>query len=253
VDTATGSTAEFWEVAPGQVFFTESGGPNTRPAARIKGAAHLSNLWNAVAPGAAMPDDLAAANAKTRHATADTLAPAAGDPPPFSKSSGQPATPDVSHRETELTIVPQGTSTPPGDPNDFCDATWFYNNLAYAYCSGTEDSYWSHSWCWYDRWGPSVSGSNMIFDEGALCDHNSTNDLILTITRGGSGNGSWSVPSASWRTWSFFTGQSCPCSICGGSCSFNLYNLSIVMNGTSGDVQFAGGVCQPGNPNCSSE
>src|SRR5262245_37917598 len=54
VSTPTGSTAELWQLEPGTVFFTETGGPGTRPAAPSD-AHDLPTVWKAIAPATPMP------------------------------------------------------------------------------------------------------------------------------------------------------------------------------------------------------
>jgi hypothetical protein len=138
-------------------------------------------------------------------------------------------------------------SPPPSDPNDFCSPAWFYNNLAGAYCN--PDDWLSYTWCWYDRWSPYVGSTTDVFDQGAVCNYNSSNDVIFYINRQGVGSssGSWSLPSKSWRTWSFFTGQDCGWF----NCSFNYYNMQTGFSGSWGDLHFAGGICGTGHAHCS--
>ena len=246
VSTAAGSTAEFWQLAPGEVLFTESGASGAVPAAPAKSGTRLSALWSAVAPDKPMPNALAIADATARPANSSAEA----DPalvPLVDVSPGQPAqwasSPAGEAGSKSRQPQPLDVSPPPGDPNDFCDPTWFYNHLASEYCNSS--GLLSYTWCLYDRWLPSVSGSSLVYDKGALCNYRSSDDVILTIDRGGSGSGTWSVPSQSWRTWSFFTSDNCGWF----SCSWNLYGLQVFMSGSWGDVQFAGGTCYP-HSNC---
>ena len=90
--------------------------------------------------------------------------------------------------------------------------------------------------------------SGMVYDKGAVCNYNSSNDVIFFVNRQGKGatSGSWSLPSKSWRTWSFFTGQDCGIF----SCTHNFYNFQTGFRGSWGDLHFAGGLCYRGGFNC---
>jgi hypothetical protein len=242
VSTSGGTTAEFWQVDFGRYLFTESGGAGTQPTVASPDKQRLAALWAAVAPGRAMPKELAEADLDVRRATVGVTPVAApvalaGDP---AHAPEAPAARGVVHPLG-------GASPPPGDPNDFCNARWFYDHLATFYCNGG-DSTLPYTWCFYDRWSPSASSGNVVSDQGAICNHASSNDVIFATNRDGGPSGSWSLPSQSWRTWSYTTGESCGLF----SCSFNVYNASIYMSGSWGDMQFAGGFCQD-HTSCTSD
>jgi hypothetical protein len=237
VTTPTGSTAEFWQLRPGHIFFTESGGPGTRPAAPAPRERSLASVWRAVAPGQGMP------------AILERVASETGDEPPASIA----AEPAAGGSGGEVVAAPDGTLKPGASPapeaplapetspelalvpDEFCSPSWFYNNLAWSYCSGGGYSY---AYCWYDRWLPSVWGSGLISDSGAVCNYASSNDVILTVNRQGAPSGSWSLPSSSWRTWSGWAGTSCNIF----TCWYNRYDMQAFFSGSWGDLHFAGGM-----------
>jgi hypothetical protein len=239
VQTPTGSVAEFWQVRPGDVFFTEAGGLGTRPAVAPKKGMPLSTLWAAVAPGKEMPHSLVVADA--------TIPPTDGDRarlddsvPSASASEGVPAQlPGEAASPSSKAPTAHPLGAPAGDPNDFCGATWFYNNLAATYCDGSFP--FSYRWCLYDRWLPSFSGNGLATDRGAVCNHQSSNDVTFSVNRSDSGSGIWSLPSQSWRTWSHVGATSCGLF----SCGFDTYSVNIGFGGSWGDLQFAGGDCYP--------
>jgi hypothetical protein len=249
VQTPTGSVAEFWQVKPGDVFFTEAGGRGTHPAVTARSGIPLSTLWTTVAPGKQMPDGLALADATIRQASGDPTGAGTDDDVPSSAvSEGVPAPlpgAETGAFASSQALTPRPADAPPGDPNDFCGPTWFYNHLAANYC-GAQPGF-SYYWCLYDRWLPSVAADGLAFDRGAVCNRQSSNDVLFTVSRSDSGSGIWSLPSQSWRTWSHVAAS--PCGLF--SCNWEPYSVHIGFSGSWGDLQFAGVTCYP-NSSCAS-
>lgn len=180
----SGQVIDFYDFGQAALI-VESGAAYMTPAFQSRGPSapdQLVNVWTRLAPDVPVP---AALGEFQQRLMSSPPAPAGSPSVAVSDAGGD--------KQRSGSVI---ANAPVGCDNGCCDAAW----LATLWpCSGG----WDYSWFLYNYGWTWASSSDDDFHDGLVCSAQGTSTYSVNI--GGSG-GTWSVPQATYRTFSWVAG-----------------------------------------------